>query len=260
MDGDQVPSTPKERDPGKRQPIWKYPPNQKEQVRRDYLSVGPFQVRLNVYPGKGIEKHTRGFQYSWFGIFQNWLENSPTTDSAYCFICYLFSDKPNVRNGSNAFTVKGFNKCKKVNNGNNCPFLKHIGSSQHKDALISCENLLNQKAHIQNVIEKRSAEGVLKNRIRLKASVNVTRWLTFQAYAFRGNDETAESNNRGNFIELLKLLASYNDDVAKVVLENAPYNSKFTSGDIQKEILSIITSKVRKHIQNEVGDSYFCVM
>ncbi|XP_071714266.1 uncharacterized protein [Rutidosis leptorrhynchoides] len=187
-------------------------------------------------------------------------EYSPTTDSAYCFICYLFSDKPNVRKGTDAFTVKGFNNWKKVNDGNNCAFLKHIGSSQHKGAVVSCENLLNQKAHIENVIEKRNAEDVLKNCIRLKASVDVIRWLTFQACAFRGNDETVDSKNRGNFIELLKLLASHNDEVANVVLHNAPFNSKFTSGDIQKEILSIIASKVRKHIRNEVGDSYFCVM
>ncbi|XP_071688834.1 uncharacterized protein [Rutidosis leptorrhynchoides] len=106
----------------------------------------------------------------------------------------------------------------------------------------------------------KNVEEVLKNRIRLKASVDVVRWLTFQACAFRGHDETVNSNNRENFIELLKLLASYNDEVSKVVLENAPYNSKFTSSDIQKEILSIIVNKVQKHIWNEVGNSYFCVM
>ncbi|XP_071737172.1 uncharacterized protein [Rutidosis leptorrhynchoides] len=59
---------------------------------------------------------------------------------------------------------------------------------------------------------------------------------------------------------MLKLLASYNDELAKVVLGNAPYNSQCTSGLIQKEILSIIANNVRKHIRNEVGDSYFCVM
>ncbi|XP_071714955.1 uncharacterized protein [Rutidosis leptorrhynchoides] len=249
-----------ERDPGKRQPIWKYPANQKEQVRRDYLNFGPFQVHLKEYPGKVMKKHTRRFQYSWFSIFPNWLEYSPTTDSAYCFICYLFSDKPNVQKGVDAFTVKGFNNWKKVNDGNNCAFLKHMGSSQHKDAVVKSENLLNHKAHIENVIEKRNAEDLLKNRIRLKASVDVIRWLTFQACAFRGNDETVGSKNRGNFIELLKLLASYNDEVEKVVLQNAPFNSRYTSGEIQKEILSIIASKVQKHIRNEVGDSYFCVM
>nr|GEW48941.1 hypothetical protein [Tanacetum cinerariifolium] len=59
---------------------------------------------------------------------------------------------------------------------------------------------------------------------------------------------------------MLKLLASYNVELAKVVLENAPFNSKYNSGDIQKEILSIIANKVRKHIRSEVGNSYFCVM
>ncbi|XP_071688547.1 uncharacterized protein [Rutidosis leptorrhynchoides] len=249
-----------ERDPRKRQPIWNYPPNQKEQVRLKYLSVGPFQVHLTEYPGKGPQKHKRRFQYSWFSIFKNWLEYSPTTDSAYCFLCYLYSDKPNVRYGTDAFTVKGFNNWKKVNDGKHCAFLKHIGCSQHRDAVLFCDNLLNQDRHIENVIEKKSAEEVLKNRLRLKTSVDIVRWLTFQACAFRGRDETSNSKNRGNFIELLKLLASYNDEVSKVVLENAPFNSKFTSGDIQKEILSIIANKVSKHIRSEVGNSYFCVM
>ena len=60
-------------------------------------------------------------------------------------------------------------------------------------------------------------------------------------------------------MELLKLLASYNVQVAKVVLENAPYNAKYTSGLIKKEILGIIANNVRKHIWREVGDSYVCI-
>ncbi|XP_071708979.1 uncharacterized protein [Rutidosis leptorrhynchoides] len=124
-----------------------------------------------------------------------------------------------------------FDNWKKVNDGNNCAFLRHIGSSQHRYAVASSE-----------------------------ASVDIVRWLTFQACAFRGHDETPNSRNCGNFIEMLKLLASYNDELAKVVLGNAPYNSKFTSGLIQKEILGIIANNVRKHIRYEVADSYFCVM
>ncbi|KAG6730515.1 hypothetical protein I3842_01G084100, partial [Carya illinoinensis] len=38
--------------------------------------------------------------------------------------------------------------------------------------------------------------------------------------AFRGHDETLDSKNQGNFLEMLKLLASYNDKVGKSVLEN----------------------------------------
>ncbi|KAI3495367.1 hypothetical protein L1887_37696 [Cichorium endivia] len=249
-----------ERDPAKRKQLSLYPVNQREQVRLAYLNLGPFQIQLKTYHAKGSEKRPRRFQYSWFRIFPTWLEYSPTTHASYCFLCYVFSDKPNVHHGSYAFTVKGFDNWKKVNDGKNCTFLKHVGSSQHKSAVVFAENLLNQAAHIENIIEKQSAEQILKNRKRLKASIDIVRWLTFQACAFRGHDETTNSKNRGNFLELLKLLATYNDEVANIVLENAPYNSKYTSGLIQKEIIGIIANKVLKHIRNEIGDSYFCVM
>jgi hypothetical protein len=45
-----------------------------------------------------------------------------------------------------------------------------------------------------------------------------------------------------------------------VVLENAPLNAKYTSPDIQKEIFSIITMKIRKHIRDEVGDAKFSIL
>ncbi|XP_058756091.1 uncharacterized protein LOC131629320 [Vicia villosa] len=76
----------------------------------------------------------------------------------------------------------------------------------------------------------------------------------------RGHDETRKSRNQGNFLELLKLLASYNDEIAKVVLENAPQNCKYTSHQIQKELLQILSSRVKKSIREEIGDSKFCIV
>ncbi|GJY90918.1 zinc finger MYM-type protein 1-like protein [Tanacetum coccineum] len=214
--------------------MFEYPANKKEKVRLAYLNKGTFQIHLKTYPAKGSPKRPHRFQYS--------------------------CDSPNVRNGSDAFIVKGFDNWKKVNDGKNCAFLKHIGCLQHRNAVTFCENLMNQEGHIGNIIEKQSAETIIKNRIRLKASIDIVCWLTFQVCSFRGRDETLNSKNRGNFIELLKLLTSYNVEVANVVLENAPYNAKYTSWLIQKEILSIIANNVRKHIRKEVGDSYFCIM
>ncbi|KAF0934874.1 hypothetical protein E2562_028877, partial [Oryza meyeriana var. granulata] len=85
-------------------------------------------------------------------------------------------------------------------------------------------------------------------------------WLTFQGCPFRGHDESPGSLNRGNFLEMLKLLASYNKEVNEVVLENAPKNAKYTSPDVQKEILSILAQKVQKSIREEIGNSKFCIM
>ncbi|KAK9053851.1 hypothetical protein SSX86_024926 [Deinandra increscens subsp. villosa] len=225
-----------ERDPGKRKQLWEYPPNLREQVRRFYLGEGPYQILLNEYPKDDSKKNPRKFQPSWFRVFPNWLDH-----------------------GHDSFIVKGFKNWKKVR-GKDCAFLKHISTTQHRSALIFKENLLNQAAHIENVISKQNEELIMKNRLRLKTTIDVIRWLTFQACALRGHDESSTSKNRGNFLEMLQLLASYNDEVANVILGNAPYNSKYTSSDIQKEILNIIANRVRKSIRSEVGDSYYCVM
>ncbi|XP_075655011.1 uncharacterized protein LOC142625203 [Castanea sativa] len=75
-----------------------------------------------------------------------------------------------------------------------------------------------------------------------------------------GHDESIDSKNRGNFIELIKFTSTFNDKVASVVLENAPQYAKYTSPTIQKEILHILASKVRKAIREEIGDAKFCIL
>ncbi|XP_071699718.1 uncharacterized protein [Rutidosis leptorrhynchoides] len=66
--------------------------------------------------------------------------------------------------------------------------------------------------------------------------------------------------NQGNFLELLKLIASYNKDVEKVVLQNAPQNAKYTSPDVQREILQIFARNVQQLIRDEIGKSKFCLI
>jgi asparagine N-glycosylation enzyme membrane subunit Stt3 len=65
-----------------------------------------------------------------------------------------------------------------------------------------------------------------------------------KACVFRGHNESSYTKNQGNYIELIKLLATYNDKVPGVVLTNAPQNAKYTSSQIQNEILDIFPTKV----------------
>ncbi|XP_071902843.1 uncharacterized protein [Coffea arabica] len=146
--------------------------------------------------------------------------------------------KPNGRVELSAFVLGGFNNWKKVNNGDNCAFLRHVGKSPnsfHRIAVKACNDLMNASQHIGTFIEKQSC-------------------------AFRGRDESEKSLNRGNFHQLIKSLASYNDKVANVVQENAPSNASYTSHEIQKEILYIFSNKVRKEICQEIGNSKFCTI
>ena len=176
---------------------------------------------------------------------------------------FLFSKKPVGKVGSDVFTVKGFRTWKKVNDSDKCAFLTHQGkdgNSAHNYAVQCYDNLKNQSGHIVHVMEKQSDEDIRKNRLRLRASIDAIRWLAFQACPFRGHDESAASNNQGNFLEMVKLLASYDDEVKAVVLGNAPGNAKYTSPDIQKEILDLMASNVQSAIRDEIGDAKFCLI
>jgi hypothetical protein len=251
-----------ERDPGLRCQIWEYPIDEQDQARRIYIMHGPFQFMKEKYPYSGPKSHPCCFQSHWFKDF-SWLEYSPTKDAAFCFPCYLFSKKPSGKAGSDVFTVKGFNSWKKVK-GKDCAFLAHMGQdskSAHSYNVQCYNNLKSQPAgKLKKMVVKRTREDVKKNRLRLKVTIDTVRWLAFQACAFRGHDESKKSNNQGNFLEMVKLLAEYDDNVRAVVLDNAPGNAKYTSPLIQKEILDIMASLTQKLIREEIGDAKFCLI
>ncbi|CAN1133075.1 Zinc finger MYM-type protein 1 [Linum perenne] len=119
---------------------------------------------------------------------------------------------------------------------------------------------MHQLEHIDKVIQKQTSEEIKKNIVRVNASIGAAHWLTLQGLSFRGNDEGTSSKNRGNFIELLKYTAFYNEEVASVILENAPKNAKYASPNIQKEIVHILAEMVKRKIFEEVGDSKFSII
>ncbi|XP_044335987.1 uncharacterized protein [Triticum aestivum] len=263
LEQQRIGSTPFERDPGKRKQIWELPLDKQNEARQFYISEGRYMPYMREYPyNDDPPKHRRRFQYSWFKDFE-WLEFSPYTKRAYCFHCFLFSRKPIGKCGSETFTVLGFDRWKKVNNGKECAFLTHMGKdagSAHNFSARCYDNFKNSMTHIDKVYGKATAKTILDARLRLKVTIDSIRWLTFQACAFRGHDESPGSINRGNFLELVKLLASYNKEVKDVVLENAPENAKYTSHQVQEEILAILSRKVQRTIREEIGDSKFCIM
>jgi len=83
--------------------------------------------------------------------------------------------------------------------------------------------------------------------------------LTFQGVAFKGWDESVDSTNRENFLEILNLIVSYNEQIAEVIAK-APKNASYTSPMIQKEILHIFSTKVKETIRKEIGNAKFCII
>ncbi|CAI9112692.1 OLC1v1013168C1 [Oldenlandia corymbosa var. corymbosa] len=110
----------------------------------------------------------------------------------------------------------------------------------------------NSLQHLDTIVEKHTSEEVAINGLQLQVSIEAAKCGAFQGVPFRGHDESQDSKNRGNFIELVKFIAKYNKDVAKVILHNAPQNAQYTSPIIQKEILSVFPRKVQNFIREEI--------
>jgi hypothetical protein len=193
----------------------------------------------------------------------DWLEYSHVKDAAYCLPCYNFSKKSTSRFGAHTFTIKEFHNWKKVNDGMRCAFLGHVRNgpcSPHNNAVKYCNSLMNQSEHIDKVVDKQTSKEKLRNQLRLKTSIDCVRYLVAQGCAFKGHDEGPNSKNRDNFLELIKLVSTYNNNVADAVLENAPGNAKYTSHHVQKDILYVLTKRVQDTIREEIGNSNFCII
>jgi hypothetical protein len=142
-----------ERDPGKRKRMCDHPVNERDRIRRAYLSAGPFQPKLAQYPSRQCGKQVRRCQEHWYDKFR-WLEYSPTEDKAYCFYCFLFLDNSPSSNLSALATV-GFNNWKRVSQGEKCAFLTHVGSSPssyHNVCVRNTEILMRPGHHIDKVM------------------------------------------------------------------------------------------------------------
>ncbi|XP_062015845.1 uncharacterized protein LOC133732329 [Rosa rugosa] len=103
--------------------------------------------------------------------------------------------------------------------------------------------------HIDKVMNPQPPELIQQNQLRLKATIEVVRLLAKQALAFRGDDESAESSNHGNVIEVVDSYGRMNEEVAKLTLEKCPpkcylyftKDSKRNSEFVRERLLHVVS-------------------
>ena len=76
-------------DPGLRQKISSYHPNNHDEIRRHYLTKGPCQPVLHDFPISYFYEKPRQFRSKWY-VGRKWLEYSINKDATFCFYYYLF--------------------------------------------------------------------------------------------------------------------------------------------------------------------------
>jgi hypothetical protein len=139
---------------------------------------------------------------------------------------------------------------------------KHVGGvdSAHNAAQERYNSYLTPSMAIDNRIIEVGSEEKQLYKIHLTYSLRCLRFLLNQGLAFRGHNESEDFRNRGNFLELLKWLASNNEEVDKYVLHNTSGNCSLTCPDIQKEIIQCCAIKTRKKIIKELGDDHYAIL
>ena len=92
----------------------------------------------------------------------------------------------------------------------------------------------------------------------MKTIIRVVYFLSLQGLAFRGNDESDLSSNRGNFLELIELLSEFNNNLKEHPVKNNI--AKYTSATSQNQIISLIAQQIKLYISNSVQDYYSIIV
>ncbi|KAK0143096.1 Zinc finger MYM-type protein 1 [Merluccius polli] len=108
---------------------------------------------------------------------------------------------------------------------------------------------------LADALNKEHSKQVKENREYIKTIGEVLFLTARQNIAQRGHDESEESKNKGNFKEILDVVASH-DAVVKHRLTTI-HNAKYTSKIIQNEVLDCLAEMVRSEIIDEVKDGEF---
>ena len=126
--------------------------------------------------------------------------------------------------------------------------LKTFGSSRI-DLALNEQRRLNTSVHNAKVKE---------NREILKDLINATCFLAKQEFAFRGNDESASSSNRGNYVELLHAFAEKDDKLARHLETSTVFSG--VSNRIQNDLIEAIGDVIRNDIQTEINAAPFVAL
>ena len=112
---------------------------------------------------------------------------------------------------------------------------------------------VNKENHtiINDCLNSTRCQQIQLNRHYIKCVAEVTLLCCCLEIGLRGHDESYNSVNKGNFREIIQLVANH-DPVIKQRLEHGPQNVTYLSPDIQLDLLQVMGDMVRNSITEDV--------
>lgn len=211
-----------------------------------FQPIRPVNIKFPVtlFSGK-----SRSFSPGWYHSYP-WLEYSVSRDACFCYPCRLFGA---VSGGQSrpemAFAVTGFRDWKHATEKSGS-LTCHNNSLTHKQAVVAWSQYTLNVQRGTTISERMGsvrAEQIENNRHYLKTVAEILLLCSQQEIALRGHRESPTSVDRGNFLEILKLVANH-DQIIHHRLTDGPRNATYTSAEIQNELLNVMGGMVQKKI------------
>ncbi|XP_031327228.1 52 kDa repressor of the inhibitor of the protein kinase-like [Photinus pyralis] len=131
----------------------------------------------------------------------------------------------------------------------------HVSSQWHKESSVMAANFKSVKYGTQmdivQQIDSSMAKQVKDNREKLLPIISTIVFCGTHDLALRGKESSS-----GNFVDLLKFRIHAGDRVLQQHLEYCPGNAKYTSVQVQNELIGICGQVLRKQMVDEVNKGY----
>ena len=205
------------------------------------------QLAALTQPGKGFVRHFQNSNYERY----SWLTASSGPCKLYCWECLLFAtDRRGVWSHGGFSNLSCLTKAA----------LRHQSTAGHLHATVSLKTFgdtrvdlqLNEQVRRETVLHN---EIVRKNREIVKKLIDCVIFLGKQELSFRGHDESKDSANKGNYVELISFLAEHDKDLHYHLSTNKVFTG--TSGKIQNDLISAIADVMGEEIQREINKAPF---
>ena len=176
---------------------------------------------------------------------KEWLCGCALRNCLFCYPCLLFSTSDNVWTKTGFCDLKNLPRSLSKHEKSNIHIQRQISfkrfGTSRIDLALNEQQRLNINLHNSKVKE---------NREILKVHINGICYLANQKLAFRGNNESATSFNRGNYVELIYAFAENDERISRHLETSTVFSGLFNriQNDIIEAVAEIIRTDIRKDI------------
>lgn len=226
------------------------------ELKNIFLIWGAYQPKEHELPNGEYPKDPRtkrSFHSSWYVrklmdntyITRDWLTYSLKLNKLFCLHCILFG-----KNASSAWTKDGYSYWK---NGL-MSIVKHETTSEHIMASLKIKLKENCLPLLPSLVEEQNRQVAL-NREIVKQLIEITIFLARHSLSFRGHNENWENNLKGNFKDMVILLAQHSPvlsvHISQLKSKRKKENS-FISWDRQNLLIESISQYISSVIKAQV--------